>query len=179
MGTALGCIGHWLRGDRIGAAAFYFIALSGLLLAAREWGWITFELPEWKRQTEKYWANEFGFVGASVMWGLHIGLGFATRVTYSGFWILVLIALAIAEPGYGAALMLIYWLGRAFSVWIAPRLMKSTSDAAELPTAVLLDQSLHRRFVGVGLLWLAAVTTLLAVQSQFHHGFSLFSWFRS
>jgi len=178
IGALLGEVGRWVGGPRIGATVFYFVGLSALLLAAREWDCIRFHLPERKRQTERYWAHEFGFLGASAMWGLHIGFGFATRITYGGFWILVLIALAVGDPGYGALLMLVYWLGRASPVWIAPRLTKSASDAAQLPSAVLVPQSLYQRIVGVSLLWSAAVAMALAMQSQFQEGCNLLSGFR-
>lgn len=163
----------------MGGPVFYFIGLLALVLAAREWGWIVLRVPERKRQTEKSWAHDFGFVIASAMWGLHIGLGFATRVTYGGFWILVLIALALGEPRYGAMLMLAYWLGRALPVWIAPALLKSSSDAMELPGAILADRFLYQRIVGLALLWSFGVAVLFAMRFHFNRGVSFFDWFRS
>jgi hypothetical protein len=174
IGALLGDVGRRVGGGRPGATVFYIVALSSLLLAAREWGWVHFPLLERKRQTEKYWAHEFGFLVASSMWGLHIGLGFATRITYAGFWVLVLIALAVGDPAYGAMLMLVYWLGRVLPVWIAPTRITSMSAAAELPAAVLGDNSLYRRFVGLGLLWSAVIAVLLGIHSEFHGGLSLF-----
>ncbi len=166
VGMVLGTIGRWLGGEVPGATAFYLIGFLSLVLAAREWRWISFGLPERKRQTEKFWAHEFGFVMASAMWGLHIGLGFATRVTYGGFWILVAATLAVGDPLYGAVMMLLYWLGRALPVWVAPALLKSRSDAVELPEAILGHRQVFRRMVGFALVWSAVVAVLLARSMQ-------------
>jgi cytochrome c biogenesis protein CcdA len=166
MGTVLGTIGRWLGGEAAGGAAFYLVGLLGLLLAAREWGWIDFRLPERKLQTERLWVHEFGFVTASAMWGLHIGLGFATRVTYGGFWVLVAIALALGDPIYGAMLMLVYWLGRALPVWLAPALLKSGSDTNQLLDMVSDHRLVYHRTVGITLVWSAVVIVLLALPTK-------------
>jgi len=166
MGVGLGIVGQWLGGARAGAATFYFVGLAALVLAAREWGWVRFRLPERRCQTSKDWAHEFGFVMASAMWGAHIGLGFATRVTYGGFWILVAIVLAMGDPAYGVALMVVYWIGRALPVWMAPALLRSSSDAMELPGAILADRTLYHRLVGVTSVWAAGVAVLLALKGS-------------
>src|SRR5258708_22474189 len=106
-GLFLGEMGHWLGGSRV-ISKLYFVSALSLLFAAREWGWIHFRLPEAKRQSEKAWAHCFGFVMASAMWGFHIGLGFATRVNFGGFWVLAALAVVLASPWYGGALMLLY-----------------------------------------------------------------------
>src|SRR5437764_3685853 len=121
-GALLGLFGHLLRLESWQRPLAYFIGLLALLLAAREWGWIRFPLPERKRQTEKYFAHSFGFVTASWMWGFHIGFGFFTRITFGGFWVLVAAAIGSGSPGYGAVLMVVYWLGRMLPVWVAPSL---------------------------------------------------------
>jgi hypothetical protein len=94
VGAALGSVGAWLQLDRFRPPLLLGIALLAFALAAREWGWIKFPLPERKQQTEKVWADEFGFVGASALWGFHIGLTFTTRVTYGGVWALAAASLA-------------------------------------------------------------------------------------
>lgn len=139
----------------------YLIALLSLILAAREWGWIKFRLPERKLQTEKVWVHQFGFVIASAMWGLHIGLGFATRITYGGFWLLVAAILALGDPGFGAVLMLSYWLGRALPVWLAPVLLPS-HEVLDSTEAVFDHGFVYHRLVGIGLAWSAGLTILLA-----------------
>ncbi len=165
VGLALGTIGRPLSGV-IGGGAFYFISVLSLLLAAREFGWIDFRLPERTLQTEKVWVREFGFITASAMWGLHIGLGFATQITYGGFWVLVTVCIATGDPIYGAVVMLTYWLGRALPVWLAPALTASNLNAIELSETIFANRVLYHRVVGVGLMWSAVVTALLALSTK-------------
>jgi hypothetical protein len=117
-------------------------------------------LPERDVQAEKFWANEFGFVMASAMWGLYIGVGFATRVTYGGFWVLVAVAFALGDPVYGAVLMLAYWLGRVLPVWAAPALLVSGSDPTDLPEGIVHQRPVYHRLVGLALVWSAVVALL-------------------
>jgi cytochrome c biogenesis protein CcdA len=138
----------------------YIVSVLSLLLAAREWGWINFRLPEARRQSEKAWAHRFGFVTASAMWGFHIGLGFATRINFGGFWVLVVLALAMANPCYGAVLILLYWWGRALPVWIGPKFVASVNEAAEFPTYVLSSDRFYHRVAGLVLAWLAVAIAL-------------------
>lgn len=166
MGTTLGVIGHQLALESFKQFGFYVAGVIGLLLAAREWGWISFPLPERKQQTEKVWAHDFGFVMASAMWGFHIGWGFFTRVTYGGFWVLVAIALLIGDPLYDALLMLLYWLGRVLPVWVAPALLGSGSEAVELPDVIFDHSAVYHRMTAVALVWSALIAVLLALSVQ-------------
>lgn len=152
----------WSGVARIG---LYVVALLSLILAAREWGWIKFRLPERKLQTEKVWVHQFGFVLASAMWGLHIGLGFATRITYGGFWLLVAAILALGDPSFGSMLMLSYWLGRVLPLWLAPVLLSSSDEVLDSTEAVFDHGFVYHRLVGIGLAWSAGLTILLAVSA--------------
>ncbi len=141
----------------------YVISVLAVLLALREWGVIKFPLPELKLQTEKVFANNCGFVIASAMWGLHIGLGFATRITYGGFWVLVAVIVALGDPVYGAALMSTYWVGRSLSLWIAPLLIRRVGPpASELPEIIMANSYLYHRLVGLVLIWVAVIEVLAA-----------------
>jgi cytochrome c biogenesis protein CcdA len=155
----LGWLGDWVA-DRM---LFYFVSPLALLLAARELGFVRFRLPERKRQTEKLWANEFGFVTASVMWGFHLGFGFATRITYGGFWVLVMVAFAVGDPRYGASLMLMYWVGRVMPVWVAPAFLSPGQTDMELSDMIFADRDSLNGLVGIALLWSAGIAMLLAI----------------
>src|SRR5579883_832701 len=97
--TVAGCVSSAILGFLVGEIGWWFRARSAtflivpftLILAVRECGWISFKLPEIKRQTQKVWAHEFGFVTAAAMWGLDVGCGVTTYVTYSGFFVLAAI----------------------------------------------------------------------------------------
>jgi cytochrome c biogenesis protein CcdA len=160
VGASLGWVGRLLRWPLL----LWLIPAMALVLAAREWGWIHFRLPECERQTERFWAREFGFVMASAMWGFHIGLGFATRITYGGFFVLAAMVLAVGDPVYGAIVMLGYWLGRSIPVWLAPALW-SAHRPEELVITILDNRSKYRQLVGLGLLWSAAIAGLTAFQT--------------
>jgi len=127
-------------------------------------GLLHFQLPERKRQTEKVWAHEFGFVMASAMWGFHIGLGFTTYVKYGGFWVLTVMAFAVGEPSYGAVLMLLYWFGRAIPVWVMP-LFGQTRDTGKLIDAIMANRQVYGQSEASALLWSAGVVIIWVVQS--------------
>jgi len=160
VGMVLAGVGRLLIVRSAVNVALCLIALIALVLAAREWGWITFRIPECRRQTQKIWAHEFGFVMASAMWGLHIGLGLATRITYGGFWVVVAIAVAAGDLSYGALLMTMYWFGRVLPLWIAPTLVKDSQALIRLPEAMLENRPLFHRLVGFALMWSAVIVML-------------------
>lgn len=166
VSSGIGAIGQLLGLSSAGGWGLYVVALVSLILATREWGWIKFRLPERKLQTEKVWAHEFGFVTASAMWGLHIGLGFATRVTYGGFWVLVGLILVLGDPFYGAIVMLSYWLGRALPLWIAPLWFSSGEEAANLSESIFDHRLVYHRVTGIALAWSAGLMALLAWSIQ-------------
>ncbi|HKI02392.1 MAG TPA: hypothetical protein VKK31_10455 [Thermoanaerobaculia bacterium] len=153
-GMALGWLGSHLD-ERAAAAGLYAAAAMAVVLAAREWGWLRFRLPEWRRQTEKYFELEFGMVIASVLWGAHIGLGFVTRITYGGFYVLAAAAVLIGDAGYAGLLFAVYWLGRALPVWVAPDLD---------PVALMTPPEVHRGMQGAALVWSAGVVLWLALE---------------
>ena len=134
------------------------LAAVGLVLAARDAGWLRFPLPQRLRQSEKTWYHEFGPVGASVLWGLHIGVGLHTRIRYGGYWLLVLLVFFAGDSAYGAAVFTAYWLGRTLPVWLAPVLGPAVdTDLLDLAR----DERIQLKVHTLGLLWTAG---LLAVQ---------------
>jgi cytochrome c biogenesis protein CcdA len=164
VGILLGQIGRWLGGNT--TTKLYVLSLVSLILAAREWGWMSFRLPERRCQTEKAWAHEFGFVIASAMWGFHIGLGFATWTTFGGFFVVVAFALVVANPMYGGVLMLVYWLGRSLPVWLAPGLLCSAPGTVLLTETIFRSRCIYHRIAGVVLAWSSGATMLVALRMQ-------------
>jgi hypothetical protein len=93
--------------------------------------------------------------------GLSVGTGLRTRVTtwftFSGIWVLVVLAVLGASPAFGAALLGSYWVGRALSVWLAPLAIRDAAATPELVRAVNRQYGLVR-LVHVGsLAWIAIV----------------------
>jgi cytochrome c biogenesis protein CcdA len=157
VGVALGWLGSHLD-ERAARAGLYGAAVLAVILAAREWGWVRFRLPEGRRQTEKSFELQFGMAIASILWGVHIGLGFATRVTYGGFYVLVAAAVLLGDARYAGLLFAVYWLGRALPVWVAPALSPEGGDPASLMT----PPEAHRAMQGAALAWSAVVVLWLA-----------------
>jgi len=164
VGAALGSLGVWLQQGQQRWPVLFGVALLAFCLAAREWGWLKFPIPQRKRQTERVWAHEFGFVGASALWGFHIGLTFLTWVTYGGVWALAGACLALADPLYGATVMLAYWFGRTLPVWLAPMLNWSGSDGSQVSSDILSVPWLYHRLAGFGLVWSGGVVAWLAFE---------------
>lgn len=166
-GAALGFVGRLAGARPGGGPALYALALFALLLAAREWRLLSFPLPRPLRQTEKFWAHDFGMVTAASMWGFHIGLGFVTQVRHGGFWALAAAGVAFGDPGYGALLLVAYWTGRALSVWIAPLVLTPEGlEPEHMTDLVRLDADTHRHFQAATLLWSAAVAAGLGEMAR-------------
>jgi hypothetical protein len=132
VGAGIGLLGHALGLPRSPGVVLVVCGAAALVLAARELGLVRFDIPERQLQTEKVWLHQFGVRGAAVLWGLHLSLGFFTRVNYGGFWVLKLLALGLGDWRLGAVLMSANWMGKALSVWVAPLALRTSADGSEV-----------------------------------------------
>ncbi len=160
VGAALGRLGRLAGVAPIRNGVLLAGVVLALVLAAREWGLVRFRLPERPLQTEKIWMHQFGPLGAATLWGLHLSLGFFTRVNYGGFWLLVLLAFGLGDPAYGALLVGGHWLGKTLPVWVAPLAYRDPNEAGDLMRIWEGRTSIYARFQGLGLV---ATATVLAV----------------
>jgi len=159
-GAGLGWLGAYLVSGRLGPTTWLSLGGLSLLLGFREFGWIQFPVPQWPRQTKKVWGLHFGRAVAAWFWGLDLGSGLTTLVTFSGYWILVLVALLGGEVVYGTLVLGLYGLGRGLSVAIVPLLLDHTLGLlAALQRVRGFGPSLHR-WHGYGLLALAIGLTI-------------------
>lgn len=146
-----------------------WLGLGGLslVLALREFGWLTFNIPQWRRQTGKTWYARLGPIGAAWWWGLDLGSGLTTLVTFSGYWLLVLAALLKGIPLYGGLVLGLYGLGRALSVALTPFLfnLKGGENLWTHLDALLAGRLHLRRWHGYGLLGLALGLLMRGVMS--------------
>jgi hypothetical protein len=167
VGAGIGELGHLTGLAGRPTFALGACVAVALTLAAREMGILRFRLPERPLQTEKVWMHQFGPLGAASMWGLHLSLGFFTRVNYGGFWVLTLLALGLGSPGMGALLMAGHWAGKALSVWVAPLALRTSPDGSEVVGIWDTDARHYRRVQALGLVAtgvvLAGWLTVLAV----------------
>ena len=135
------------------------MVVLAISLAARELGLVGFALPQIHRQTNKSWGVEFGITTGAAMWGIHIGLGFATVIQHGGFYILVLFAMVVG-PVKGAVLLATYWLGRTLPIWFGGTLKEDQRDAPELLRLLLTNRTAYRHAAGSALLWAAGLALL-------------------
>jgi hypothetical protein len=161
VGALLGSIGSPYIFRPARGLLLYLGSVCAIVLAAREWGWIAFRLPERRCQTEPFWVHRFGFPTASLMWGFHIGLGFATRITFGGFWWLAILIVILGNSRYGALIMSTYWLGRISPIWLAPNWLRQR-ELDKFMDAMWVNKESSRRLSGASLLWAAVIGAVLA-----------------
>jgi len=161
VGATLGLLGRWLGQLLPREEPFLVVGVLSLVLVVRELGWISFPLPSRRRQTERTWANQFGFRAAAIMWGFDIGLGFSTWVQYGGFWMVVAVILAAGDSGYGAVLLGSYWLGRALPVWFSPWLLREDWIFSTLFEDRSAQDLMYRRMNLLGLAWTGGIVFLM------------------
>jgi len=157
-GYALAVLGDIVVPTAGRAVALSLAAVSATVLAFNEFGALAFDTIGVRRQTSKLWIHKYGFTLAAALWGLHIGLGFTTRVTYGGYWALLAIVFAIGDARVGIAVMTAYWLGRALPLWLMPLLVPSATVSVNLGAV----SDIRRRMVGVGLVVCAVAAVVLA-----------------
>ncbi|HEX4965576.1 MAG TPA: hypothetical protein VF173_32500 [Thermoanaerobaculia bacterium] len=157
VGAALGWLGRLAGVAQVRNGVLLGGVALALVLVAREWGLVRFRLPERPLQTEKTWMHEFGPLGAATLWGLHLSLGFFTRINYGGFWLLTFLALGLGDPVYGALLVGGHWLGKTLPVWVAPLAYQDPNEGGDLLRVWGGRTAVYARFQGLGLLAAAVV----------------------
>jgi hypothetical protein len=156
-GFALGAIGASalvgvLLGE-LGAALGTQLSLAAaglaLVAAAREAGFVSFPLPQLRRQVPERWRFELPLPVWSVAYGAGLGAGFLTYQPVATFWVACAAAVALANPLAAAFCFAAFGAGRALmTAW--PR--KGYEDATSA-----VEGLVHRRRV----LLVANVTVLL------------------
>lgn len=160
LGLLAGTLGSLVRPAAVLLAAAAGFACLG---AVREFGLIRFRVPAPDRQTCRAWAVRRPAPRAALLWGLDLGLTFSTRTRLIGPPVLIVAAVAAGTVPLAAGLLVAHWLGRACSVWIAPRLLVGPSGITRLMASIDTMEGHFRTLHGVGLVCLAAVLAVLAV----------------
>ncbi len=153
VGSLLGLLGEWaFTIIDFGEIGLWFAIVMTLFAIAHEFEWVSYPILQLKRQTKEIWVRVFPRKVAVMLWGLDLGLTFATRITFPGAWMLVIVTILIGKPAFGSALFVLYWLGRALSLWIAPLLMPDSSSTDWVQERIYGQYSLFRRIHIFGLL---------------------------
>jgi hypothetical protein len=157
VGAVVGWLGGLFWPGQVGRLGILVALAIGLIAIARELGWLSIPLPELRRQTKGIWAKLFPGTVAAMLWGFDLGLVFTARLTFSGVWLLVAVAMLVGEPAFGIALFVLYWLGRAVSVWIAPLLMPDADATPWVLDVIYWHYRLFQRIHVLGLVWSTVV----------------------
>jgi hypothetical protein len=130
LGAVLGWLGRVIAslGGVYSHISLWLLTGIAIVLLARDLNWLPLSIPDGRCQTPREWQFQFGLIGI-MMWGFHLGLGFATYVTYSGYWLVLAGCIAIGQPEGGVLLLVAYWLGRSASVWLFPALIAVEPEA--------------------------------------------------
>jgi hypothetical protein len=112
LGVALGVAGVGLRwgAAALGVAPFgpvgvgVGLGLLALLCGLRELGVLTFPLPQRPCQVPRRWWYTMGTRRASFLWGVGIGFGLLTFISYPVYYLVLAVALA-GTPAYGGLLL--------------------------------------------------------------------------
>ncbi len=83
------------------------------ILAAREFGWVAFPLPELRFQVPAPWVA-FAPWQRGFIWGTVLGVGFLTFIRFGAFWAYVVVLFATGTPHVGFVGGLVYGLARSF-----------------------------------------------------------------
>jgi hypothetical protein len=118
LGAALGAIGAIL-GAPWGREGVALVILTAAAYTARELFGAKIPLPNLHRQVPEWWRTFFSPTAASFLYGLGLGVGF---LTYLSFGTLVAVAIAASssgDPAIGALVMAPFGVARGLSVLVA------------------------------------------------------------
>ena len=157
VGGLLGHVGGILLPGTLNLAAIGLTIVVAGAAALREIGLISFVIPQSSRQTNVMWGRTFMPAVAAVLWGMDLGLVVTTRQTFAGIWSVVVFATASRHAVVGAAVVMLYWLGRAAQVWIAIPFVRNANDAPRLLREVFEQHAVLQRIHVAGLIWAIGV----------------------
>ncbi len=160
-------LGYLSRFSASTTGALATLGLAGILMLAREVAWPGAPIPQLRRQTQGLWTKTYGPTAAALFWGLDIGLVLSTWFTFSGGWLVIILALATGRVWTGASVVLVYWIGRAASVWLAPVLVPDRVSVPHLVVLAGLQRGRLRKIHAIGLAWVMVM--LAQIYLTGHH----------
>jgi len=120
LGGMLGLIGA-LAGAPWGAPGLFALAAVAALYAGRESAGAPVPLPARRRQVPSWWRSFFSPPVAALLYGLALGVGFGTYLSFGTFVAVAAAAVLGGDPLVGAALCAPFGLGRGVAVAWANR----------------------------------------------------------
>jgi hypothetical protein len=118
LGAALGGLGL-LLGAPWGLPGAAAVAVVAALYAGRELTGLPVPLPDARRQVPEWWRTQFAPGPASFLYGLGLGVGFATHLRHGTLVAAAAAVVASGEPVLGALVLAPFGLARAATVLVA------------------------------------------------------------
>lgn len=152
LGGLLGAVGL-LLGAPWGSVGLWLIAGVAGLYALRELGGIGVPLPDLDRQVPDWWRTFYSRNVAAFLYGLGLGVGFATYLSFGTLVAVATAAVVTGHPGQAALIMGSFGVARGISVLLA-------SGDATTVLDLLEDRRLRRSAAGVNGFALIAIAAL-------------------
>lgn len=121
FGLGLGALGRLLGAPYSSEVAWGLVVGVAALYALREVVGLEIPLPDLDRQVPDWWRTFFSLPVASFLYGIGLGVGFITYLSFGTLVPVAIGAFALGEPLLGAALMAPFGLARGLSVLVAAR----------------------------------------------------------
>ncbi|MBA2313327.1 MAG: hypothetical protein H0V97_11105 [Actinobacteria bacterium] len=129
VGFALGSVGHFLGAPWSGAGVA-FIALVAALYALRAAAGLPVPIPSRRRQVPDWWRTFFSPQVSSLLYGLGLGVGYLTFLSFGTYVAVAAAALLGGDPFLGAFLCAPFGAGRALTVLLASGARDAEAAAA-------------------------------------------------
>lgn len=120
VGTLAGTLGM-LLGAPWGIWSFVAVVCVAVLYAVREITGLKIPIPDRHRQVPLWWRSFYSAPVAGFLYGLGIGVGYLTYLSFGTYVAVTAAAVAWGSPPLGAALTAPFGLGRVLSVALANR----------------------------------------------------------
>src|SRR5947208_14762594 len=133
LGAALGGVGAVL-GAPWGAFGVAVVAVIALAFAGRELLGLRVPLPNLRQQVPDWWRTFFSPVVASFIYGLGLGVGFLTYLSFGTLVAVAAVAVASGSPALGVVALGSFGLARGLSILV------SVSSTRTEEVAVVVDR---------------------------------------
>lgn len=159
FGVVLGGVGLVARAPW-GSAGAAVITLVAVLYSARELANLPLPLFDRHRQVPEWWRSFYSGPVAALLYGLSLGIGFLTFLTFGSFVVVSVVAIASGSPREGAVLCGSFGFARGVAVLVG------ADDAGERWVEMVSVRAAARSLNGGAL----ACVALLAAFSLAHGG---------
>jgi hypothetical protein len=134
FGAVLGLAGAAL-GAPWGRSGLWLVAILAALYLAAEVTGIRVPVPQLRRQVPDWWRTFFSPAPSALLYGVGLGVGFATYLSHGTLVVVSAAAVASGRPAAGAVLVGVFGLARGLSAGVAFR-TRSSEEGALLVTSL-------------------------------------------